>query len=455
MNKADKLNLMVQQNINVAQFISIDRTNINKPKYVHIYNKQFNNDVDIRSIIKELILASNSKAVNIRSFSENKTKGNKFVMNKKIEDIDEIYQIIKENADNDLDSIINENIDICDGGVSGVVVGDIIEFSPNDTPRCVEKNGVCSLPRKIGLEILETVYGFKPNLNFDDDYRVEFSIHPLKQGIFQQHTIIWEYEKMEQNAQTFISFPNNFSKYMGDKVFGLLLANSLGFDVPESNVISRNIAPFVFGKSTLSNEKWIRTAPFVKQAGKFTTHKGWLDPYKLMSTEDIYHTEIGAIISQSSVESKYSGASFVKDEKSLDIIEGVKGNGDDFMVGKDKVEELPSEIVEIIKDVNDKFREFKNILGNVSFEWVYDGEKVWIVQLNQLKNSSSHPNVIVDGDVSDYIDFDVNKGLEELRNLIQNIDTKQTGIKLIGNVGITSHFGDLLRQNQITSLIVR
>lgn len=455
MDKAEKLNFMVKDGINVAQFISVGRFDLSKPKYIHIYNNNMDDNVSIEEALIELINSSNSKTVNIRSFNLEVTKGSRFVMGKGKSDIDEILQIIIENANNDLDSIINENISVSDGGVSGVIIGDIIEFSPNDTPRCVEKEGVCSLPREVGLEILNRVYGFKPNLKFGHDYRVEFSIHPLKQGVYQKHTIIWEYEEMEQNAKAHISFPNNFSKHLGDKVFGLLLANSLGFKVPKSTVISRNVSPFTFGTPTGSDEIWTRTAPVIKQAGKFTTCKGWADPFKLMLEEDSNHTDIGAIICQDSIEGLYSGASFVKSEKSLDIVEGVSGSGDGFMVGEDKVEELPLQIVDMIKSINDNFRRLQDILGDISFEWVYDGNQIWVVQLNQLKNSSTKQNVIVDGDVSEYIEFNTDRGLEELRLLIQNIDKNLNGVKLVGNIGITSHFGDLLRQNQIPSFIVR
>lgn len=453
MNKADKLDFMVRKGLNVAQFISVDRNNLLNPKYVHIRNNK-NKDLKLKESIELLIKSASSKLVNIRSFNETITKGSRFVMGKGIEDIDEIIQIINENAENGLNSIINENINVSDGGVSGVVIGDIIEFSPDDTPRCVEKDGVCSLPRKIGLKMLETVYGFKPNLNFNSDYRVEFSIHPLKQGVYQQHTIIWEYERMEQDATAHVNFPNNFSKHLGDKVFGLLLADTLNFKVPKSTVISRNVKPFTFGTPTNNHEVWTRTAPVIKQPGKFTTCKGWTDPFKLMSKEDSSNTDIGSIICQNSIDGIYSGASFVKDDKSLDVIEGVKGNGDGFMVGEDKVEDLPLQVIQLVKEINDNFRVLQDILGDISFEWVYDGTQIWVVQLNQLKNSSSKPNIIVDGNVSRYIEFNTDRGLEELRDLLKTLN-KDCGIKLVGNVGITSHFGDLLRQNQIPSFVVK
>ncbi len=63
--------------------------------------------------------------------------------------------------------IVNETVDIHDGGVSGVAHGGIIEFAPDDTPRAVEKPDIASLPRAMGLAMLQTVYGFAPELPED------------------------------------------------------------------------------------------------------------------------------------------------------------------------------------------------------------------------------------------------------------------------------------------------
>ena len=99
-------------------------------------------------------------------------------------------------------------------------------------------------------------------------------------------------------------------------------------------------------------------------------------------------------------------------------------------------------------------RSYYRYLGNVSIEWVYDGKNVWIVQLNQLKNKIIK-DIIVEGNPEKYIKFDVREGLNKLRDLITEIRNKNMGIELIGNIGITSHFGDLLRQSNIPSRIIR
>ncbi|MDB2155504.1 MULTISPECIES: hypothetical protein [Clostridium] len=460
--KDEKLDYLVTNKIaNVAQFISFEPDSDVKTRFIHINNFDNNKEISIKKLIEKLILSAPSKSVNIRSFSEKTMKGNKLVYNKGINDIDEILDTIKENSLNNKYSIVNENIDINDCGVSGVALGDVIEFSPEDTPKCVEKEGVCSLPREIGLRILQNVYGFSPDIKFYNNYRIEFSIHPNRQGVKKQHTIIWEYEYYEKvDYQRKISWPNNFSRFIGDKVFGLLIADSLGIMVPKTTVISRKIAPFTFGIDTGLNEKWIRTCPIKKEPGKFFTGSNWIDPFKLMEEEEAKGSNeinIASIISQHAVDALYSGASFVTEYEDGDLIEGVFGNGDKFMVGEQDKLELPIEVIERVKTLNNKIRSYHKELGNVSVEWVYDGKTVWLVQLNQLKGENKYKNldsnIIVHGNPAHYEKVFVKDGLDSLRNKIELFKDKNIGVELIGNIGVTSHFGDLLRLSNIPSIL--
>src|SRR5262249_6826164 len=132
--------------------------------------------------------------------------------------VDEVASHVRRLAACGLYTIVNETVDIADGGVSGVQLGDIIEFAPDDTPRCVEKPGVASLPRLLALRLLRTVYGFAPDLEFPAGVRTEFSIHPARRGIRKSHTLVWELEQMSaiHLEPTFI-WPNRFSRLIGDK----------------------------------------------------------------------------------------------------------------------------------------------------------------------------------------------------------------------------------------------
>lgn len=458
--KDDKLNYLATMGLfNIAQFVSFKPGQDITLHHVNIRDYNYNCTETYKEVITDLIRSSNSKLVNIRSFSHDSMKGNKLIMNKGIDNLQEIISIVKENTLTDTFTIINENIDISDGGVSGVVLGNVIEFAPEDTPKCVDKEGVCSLPKEIGYDILDKVYGITPKLNFPDEYRVEFSIHPERQGVKKEHTIVWEYEKYDSYThKEKINWPNRFSQFIGDKVFGLLVADTLNFKVPKTTVISRKVAPFTFGKETGLKEKWIRTCPIFKEPGKYYSGSKWIDPFKLMNEEEAKGDKpisIASLISQNAVESKYSGASFIREKPEDDIIEGVKGLGDKFMVGQQSKSELPDSLILKVQSLNDEIRKHHKIIGDVSIEWVYDGQDVWVVQLNQLKKGQANKMTIVDGNPEKIIKFYVEDGLENLRKLISEIKDKDIGVELIGNVGITSHFGDLLRLDDVPSVLVK
>lgn len=439
---------------NIAQYISVAPSG--KIKHIKIRNYS-KNEIDLKELVTILLKSSRSGAVNIRSFSPSIMKGNKLVYNKKINDIEDIIFQVEQNCSEGKYSIINENIDINDGGVSGVVLGDIIEFAPKDTPKCVDKEGVCLLEKKLGYHVLKTVYGFQPELNFGNEYRVEFSVHPNREGVNQTYTIVWEYELFENAEHSFkITWPNKFSKFIGDKTFGLIIADYFGLNVPFTTVICREVAPFTFGKKTGLFEKWIRTCPIVKESGKYYTDSQWTDPFILMQSEELKGDKpinIAAILSQDAVEAKYSGGAIISKTKENDVIEGVKGTGDQFMLGQAFKHILPDNVKNELNKVINKIRTYNNLLGDVSIEWVYDGNEIWIVQLNQLKNSGCG-NIVVHGNPLYYEQFNVKQGLESLRDTIKSLQDKNIGIELVGNVGITSHFGDLLRQANIPSRIV-
>lgn len=243
--KDDKLEYVYNMGLgNIAQYISVDPKG--DIKYTHISNYNGENK-DLKTMISLLIESSHSKSVNVRSFSPQKMKGNSLVYGIKINKIDSVISQVNENCKEGKYSIINENISVIDGGVSGVLLGDIIEFSPKDTPKCVDKEGTCLLGKELGYYVLQTVYGFQPNINFSEKYRVEFSIHPHREGVHNEHTIIWEYECWNNKKHNFkVNWPNNFSKFIGDKTFGLIIAEYFGLNVPFTTAITREGGPFFF-----------------------------------------------------------------------------------------------------------------------------------------------------------------------------------------------------------------
>ena len=292
--------------------------------------------------------------------------------------------------------------------------------------------------------------------------RVEFSIHPLREGLYQEHIIIWEVKDLgvtEKIKDVRTTFPNNFSKFIGDKSYGLTLASILGLRVPKTTVISRNVAPYIIGDDTGEIETWVRTAPIVKEAGKYYTGKGWQDPFKLMEEEENKGTEeinIGALLSQQGVRAEYSGGGILREKESESIVEGVKGEGDNFMIGEDGVIDIPKAVKTRVEVLEHQLRNHYTLLGDITYEWVSDTNGIiWLVQMNQIEEIYAGQDVIVGGEVENYIDFKQEEGIDKLRTLVDTIDKQRIGVKIIGNIGVTSHIGDILRRAKVVSKIQR
>ncbi len=429
---------------NVAQFISFDPELNQRFSCIHGFehNYMFSNP---EAGIQTLLNLSVESSVNVRSFEPIIGKSHEFVYG--IKSLEDVMGTLRRLARTGLHTIVNETIDIHDGGISGVVMGDVMEFSPEDTPRCVEKEGNVSIKRELGLEMLKLVYKIRPNLNYEKHLRVEFSLHPLRRGYQHDHTIVWEIgESNNSPLKADLKWPNRFSEHLGDKTFGLIVAHILGLPVPETTVVLRKISPFTFGTSTGVGEYWIRTAPKIPVPGHFTTKYGWVDPFKLLSCEDPQGEFLASVLSQESIEAIFSGAAAVNERQQI-IIEGVSGRGDRFMQGVVQPECLPQSVENSVIEL---YNHAKERLGPVRMEWVYDGKKTWVVQLHQ-GTIPGYERIIFPGEVKKFHEFKISAGLEELRKLVDSIQGKEEGIIVIGNIGITSHVGDILRRAAIPS----
>ncbi len=450
--KDEVLNNISLQGANVAQFVSFC-PNLQQ-RYSRVRDFSPNHHFEsLDKAIEVLLTKSNDSSVNIRSYDpQDPTNPHRREFLRELKTVDIVKSNIKRLAfDEKLYTIVNESININDGGVSGVVLGDILEFSPGATPRCVDSdipNTIAKLPRKIGIQLLQVVYGFIPALEkYPLNKRVEFSIHPLRQGYNYDHTIIWEINERELFSQAMIHWPNNFSRLIGDKAFGLIVADLLGFPVPKTTVISRGISPFTFGQSTTTSETWIRTCPKVQMPGRFSTFRGWRDPFKIMSDEDPKGEFIASIIAQSEIDAEFSGALVDKEDGEEPIIEGVNGFGDQFMIGGKNRNTLPNKLISQIRVLH---AEIVKKIGPIRMEWVADSQKVWIVQLHCGARRSSN-NIIYPGNANYWHRFNTKDGLEGLRKLISSL-RRDEGV-ILQNVGITSHFGDTLYNAKIPSKI--
>lgn len=435
---------------NVAQFVSFSPqpTGLHQ-EYCRIAGHPPNHRFDSAGFaIAALLGKSPDKTVNVRSYAPDSPRSREFVYG--IATAAEAQRTAERLSAGGLHVIVNETVDIADGGVSGVMLGEVIEFSPDDTPRCVEKPGTASLPLVWGLDLIQTVYGVRPDVPAKRG-RLEFSVHPIPRGWKGTHTLAWEFEEGVEVAAvpTSISWPNNFSRLVGDKAYGLLMANAVGLPVPRTLVISRRVAPFEFGTETGRAEKWIRTCPRTSEPGLFTTAKGWRDPFDLLAREDPANDRLASVISQAAVPAAFSGAALVGADRNL-VIEGVAGEGDGFMLGRDTPQPLP---VSVEGDVRAAYRVAASCFGPVRFEWVHDGKQAWIVQMH-IGATESTATVIVPGHADSWFRFDVAAGLDRLREAVAAMGPK-VGLILVGEVGLTSHVADLVRKARVPTRLDR
>lgn len=404
---------------------------------------------DARGLIAEFV--SRVGSVNIRTFTDVTSKSTPFIYG--IQSADEAASRVVSLAADGYHTILNETVDVDDGGVSGVALGGVTEFAPGTTPRGVEQEEfVARLPIWVAEKLLAAVYRFDVDLHSKASQRVEYSLHPLRVGVRNSHMLVWEVEEVspvELSVQPF--WPNAFSQFLGDKVYGLLVAHALGFRVPYSIVVGRNVAPFTFGTSTGTGEQWIRTSPRTADPGRYTTAKGWVDPWKLLAKEDPDGTLIPSLLCQESVNPYYSGASAVAPEETELPIEGVAGHGDAFMLGTEAPMQVPAGVAD---DVRGVLKELAGVLGSAEIEWVHDGTELWIVQLHVREHPRVSPGVLSPGDAQQWLSFDPRSGLDALRELVVVAAQKSAGIEVTRHVGVTSHVGDILRRARVPARLV-
>jgi hypothetical protein len=427
---------------NVAQFVSfVPGKGSAEQEFSRVVGHDPNHIFQSNVAALEVLLTRSPEcSINLRSFTPDSPRSRHFHYG--IKSVHEASALLGTMSADGLFVIANETVDVSDGGVSGVVQSGVMEFAPDDTPRCVEKPGTASLPVTWGLTLLSQVYGFKPEIIDVGNGRLEFSVHPKRRGWKQTHTLMWEYEPSAISPiNPSLRWPNRFSRHIGDKTFGLMIAEMVGLRVPKTTVFARRVAPFTFGQDTGSHEVWLRTCPREPEPGRYKTVRGWIDPFNLFQSEDPSGDKIAAILSQSAVSAAYAGAA-ITDGNGKSVIEGISGEGDQFMLGRRVPQQLPSLVIANVKAIFDQGRE---LLGAIRFEWVHDGKQVWVVQLHRGATESAG-STVVPGDAREWAVFRASQGLEELRNFLEDLPVG-AGIKIEGEVGLTSHIADLLRKS--------
>lgn len=434
---------------NVAQFVSFAPSASGPAQeYCRLAGMDPNHRfADVGTAVDALFERSAYGTVNIRSFSETASQSREFLY--ALRTRDEVLSALARLAAQGDFTIANETIDVSDGGVSGVVLDQIVEFKPDATPRGVETPGFASLPVSWARRAFEIVYGFTPAFEDAKGARLEFTLHPSPRGYKQSHVLYWEIGAHAplRLDRVEVSWPNDFSRMMGDKAYGLLIAHLAGLPVPKTTVIGRRLPPFTFGEDTGSNEWWTRTCPTEQVPGKYTTARGWLDPFKLLANEDPSGTAIASVICQRGVQAIHSGAAIEGSDGRL-YIEGTSGTGEAFMQGSIAPTPLPENVVDKVIALHGRLAAS---LGSVRFEWVHDGSQIWVVQLHRGRSSSTG-HTVVPGEPSTWITFRIDQGLEALRTMLDSLPS-DTGLILDGEVGLTSHIADAIRKSGVPARI--
>ena len=445
---------------NVAQFVSFTPGNEPKQRFCRIRGFAPNHCfASVRDAVQALLQNSPEGMVNVRSFDPVRPEGNPFI--RRLSKLEEVLTNLRRlGSELGLYTIVNETIDEHDGGISGVSYRGVIEFAPDANPRCVDDDEIetAVFPFEIGMGVLQNVYNFEPDLRGREGARVEFSIHPMPRGWMQNRTIIWQLEQRPTaSLKVDIRWPNEFSRFLGDKAFGLVVASAAGLPVPRTMVFGRRLFPFTFGQSTGTGRVWTRTCPAVKTPGYYPSARGWKDPYSVL--EDVHVLDpnwqvpvwatatppspLVSVIVQEAVRAEYSGRMRPKGTKDVEI-HGVRGEGDDFMLGDAAAIDIPAYVKRAVRSTYDRARK---IFGPVEIEWVFDGVTAWIVQTNvqkRLPQEATFDNSI------EWIDFLYTKGqIEDFRHKVIALQESNTrhlskkGIRVFGNVSPLSHWGEI------------
>lgn len=431
---------------NVAQFLSFEPGRALRPRFSRLRGLPAGAEhASPQEGVAALLARSSPGTVNIRTFRPDQPKGNPFHYG--LSTTDEVLAVVRDHTAHGLHVIVNETIDVADGGVSGVRAGGVTEFAPGGTPRIVEEPGACSLDDAMADALFETVYGVRPFLPHEPEYRVEFSLHPAPVGVRRQRWIVWEVAPVPNQAlESQLSWPNRFSRHVGDKAFGLLMADLTALPVPSTLVLARALAPFQFGTVVGTDDLWLRTCPVEFSPGRYPTVRGWTDPFRLLADADPAGDRLASVLVQNGVSAEWSGAA--RSTSGELVIEGVRGTGEEFMLGL----ETPGALPEAVRDrVASLLRRAESTFGPIRMEWVADAERVWIVQLNQ--QARTDPVTVSPGEATDWIAYDPAAGLDVLHSVVDDARTRRAGVELSRAVGLTSHVGDILRAAKVPARI--
>jgi hypothetical protein len=447
--KDDRLAAIARDH-NVAQFVSLGPGPDPRVRHHRLRGEGLDAGADAATAVAALLDRA-PDGVNVRTFRPDHPKGNPFDYG--LRTPADALALVRRRAAEGYHVIVNETLDVDDGGVSGVLLAGVAELAPGDTPRAVERPGVAALPRPLAERLVEVVYGFRPDWPDDTGRRVELSVHPVPVGHRGERGVIWEVEDVVTGRPGTpmwgsvggkgIAWPNRLSRMLGDKAFGLLLAHLLGRRVPSSLVVARAVTPFRFGEPTGSGRVWTRTCPREPEAGRYPTLPRWTDPFRLLQEADPGGERLASLLVQDGVRARHSGAAARDPATGTSVVEAVAGTGDAFMLGHAPAAAPPDAVA---ARVHAELAALAGVLGGgVRLEWADDGDRLWVLQLHRTRAAMA-PGVFNAGDPpGGWLPFAPADGLDVLRTLLGRARAEGKGVLVTAPVGVTSHVGDLIR----------
>ena len=431
---------------NVAQFVSFDPNLNQRHSRVNGFspNHRF---ADVPDAVHSMLKASPEGLVNIRSFLPEDPKNKPFErLLSRPEDVDSKLRNL---ASSGLYTIVNETVNEKDGGVSGVALGSILEFAPRRYAALRGAAGRRRAPPRPGSAVSSrrSITSVRPSIMTRTIASNSAFIRSRGDTVTNTRSS-GRFIRMIREAciPRFIGRTGSVGSWVIRHLVCSSQTRSAFRSPPPPS--SRRVAPFRFGTETGTREYWLRTCPVEQVPGRFFTGRGWADPFRLLAEEDPAGTCLASVLAQEGVKASHSGALIVGSDGDA-IIEGVAGRGDRFMLGEASPESLPAEIR---RRVRSTYIRARDALGAVRMEWVDDGSQTWVVQLHGGA-TVAQGRTIFPGSVRVYHRFDTQEGLPALYRLIEKVKDNGEGIILKGNIGVTSHMGDVLRKARIPSML--
>ena len=92
-------------------------------------------------------------------------------------------------------------------------------------------------------------------------------------------------------------------------------------------------------------------------------------------------------------------------------------------------------------------------MGPAGIEWVFDGNTVWLVQLNITDSQHRH---VAFGKNIQWVEFQFGKGmLEDFRRKVIEFRGTGKGLIIIGDVSPLSHLGEIAENQNVPVLFTR